>query len=113
MAYRKAVGEQHPADSRGVQRVPASTSLVPDTLFSPDTFFAPNNATGINNATTLKATLAETTYLGELAQHTLDLPNNTRIHASVLNPALSPTTTIGDTLTISTNPEDVIVLPGR
>ena len=60
----------------------------------------------------LKATVAETTYLGELAQHALDLPGKTRVHASVLNPALAPEAKPGDSVALATTPDDVIVLPG-
>ena len=64
-----------------------------------------------NGSASLKATLAETTYLGEIVQHALDLPGGVRVHASVLNPAMAPTARVGDRVGIVTSPEDVIVLP--
>ena len=59
----------------------------------------------------LRATVAHTTYLGELAQYALDLPGGLRVHASILNPALAPEAMPGDAVTISAAPADVIVLP--
>jgi iron(III) transport system ATP-binding protein len=59
----------------------------------------------------VQARVVQTTYLGELAQHALELPGGTRVHASVLNPALAPEARPGETVHISTDPADVIVLP--
>ncbi len=66
----------------------------------------------VNGSPALRATLAETIYLGELAQHALDLPGGLRVRASVLNPGADPLGRPGDTLAITAAPHDVIVLPG-
>jgi hypothetical protein len=60
--------------------------------------------------TTIGATLAETIFLGEMAQHTLELPGGSRVRANVINPGLEPLAAQGSSVQVSASPDDVIVL---
>ena len=66
---------------------------------------------GAGDAGALRATLVDTTFLGEMAQHTLAFANDLHIRASVMNPAGGPVAAPGTRVAIATAPEDVIVLP--
>ncbi|MBK7403126.1 MAG: ABC transporter ATP-binding protein [Phycisphaerales bacterium] len=57
------------------------------------------------------ATLIDTIFLGEMAQHTLELPNHVRIRASVINPAAHGALPPGGRVGLAASPEDVILLP--
>ncbi|MFG0258954.1 MAG: ABC transporter ATP-binding protein, partial [Phycisphaerales bacterium JB041] len=61
----------------------------------------------------LRATLLSTTYLGEIAQYVLELDSKQRVHAAVLNPALTPAQSPGDAVGLEVEPRDVIVLSGH
>lgn len=58
---------------------------------------------------TLSGRVVETTYLGELAQHVVELKDGVRVRAADMNPRAGA---IGaQTLTIGVAPEDVVLLP--
>ncbi len=61
----------------------------------------------------LPATRLETTYLGETAQHLIELKGDIRLKVAELNPAeirVDPAST-GDSVAIAIDPSDVVVLP--
>jgi iron(III) transport system ATP-binding protein len=53
--------------------------------------------------------LASSTYLGEIAQHVVDLTDGLSVRIVQLNPRLSPQT-IGSTVRITVNSDDVVIL---
>jgi iron(III) transport system ATP-binding protein len=59
---------------------------------------------------TLSGRVVETTYLGEIAQHVIELKGGVRVKAADLNPRAG---VIGDngTVTLGVAPEDVVLLP--
>lgn len=59
----------------------------------------------------LAATLLETTYLGEIAQHALELRDGQRVHVSVLNPPITAAHEPGGRVGLTIAPDDAIVLP--
>ncbi len=59
----------------------------------------------------LDAEIAETVYLGELAQHTLRLSGGVTLRASELNPAGPDPGRLGSRVAVSVAPQDVVVLP--
>jgi iron(III) transport system ATP-binding protein len=58
----------------------------------------------------IHATLLETTYLGEIAQHTLQLADGRRVRTSIINPPLEPPHRPGDHVGLRVDPDDVILL---
>lgn len=62
------------------------------------------------NTQSLTGTLAESVYLGEMAQHLIDLPGNTRIKAFEMHPAGAPERRPGTTVTIRINSSDIVLL---
>lgn len=68
--------------------------------------FRLNDPDGIN---TLFGSVADSTYLGEVAQLIIDLDGGERVHVSTLNPA--STSRAGERVRVSVAPEDVVVLP--
>ncbi len=58
---------------------------------------------------TLPARLLDTVYLGEIAQHTLELPGGARLKAAELNPP--PTPARASDLRIAVDPADVVIIP--
>ncbi|MBX3358626.1 MAG: ABC transporter ATP-binding protein [Phycisphaeraceae bacterium] len=54
--------------------------------------------------------LGETTYLGEVAQHLVELTPSTHIKVVELNPALDGLASRGSLVAVATSPQDVIVL---
>ena len=68
---------------------------------------------GVDAPGSLRAKLLSTTYLGEIAQYVLELDSGQRVHAAVLNPALTPAHNPGDSVGMAVEPRDVIVLDGH
>lgn len=68
---------------------------------------------GADSPGSLRAKLLSTTYLGEIAQYVLELDSGQRVHAAVLNPALTPAHNPGDSVGMAVEPRDVIVLDGH
>jgi iron(III) transport system ATP-binding protein len=59
---------------------------------------------------TLQGRIAESTYLGDTAQHLVELKGGTIIRVTELHPGLSTTTGRGANVTLVVRPEDVVVL---
>jgi iron(III) transport system ATP-binding protein len=58
----------------------------------------------------LSATLVNTTYLGEMAQHTVSLADQTRLHIAEFNPGFQARRTPGSPLTLFGRASDVVAL---
>lgn len=56
----------------------------------------------------LRGTIAETTYLGELAQHVIKLSDGTTVRAAEINPGGAPV--VGTQVDISIDPADIVVI---
>ena len=60
--------------------------------------------------TTLEGRIAESTYLGDTAQHIVELKGGTTVRVTELHPGLNTTTRPGSNVTLMVRPEDVVVL---
>lgn len=63
---------------------------------------------GNNSHNSLSGRILETIYLGEMAQHIIELPGEQRIKVFELHPPTTPRSE--DAVTLSVDPEDVVVL---
>lgn len=73
-----------------------------------------DGAPGANEPNTLPGRIVETTYLGELAQHVVELPGRTLVKVAELNPMHLAHGSGGRTeVTVSVNPADVVLLPSE
>ena len=68
---------------------------------------APQRASAPNS---LRGRILDTTYLGELAQYTVELPGEIQVKAADLNP-LAARSRAGEPVTLTVAPEDIVVLP--
>jgi iron(III) transport system ATP-binding protein len=64
---------------------------------------------GAGRAPGLRGVIVDTTYLGELAQHTVELAGQVRVKVADLNPATSRPAR--ETVTLAVDPPDVVLLP--
>jgi len=63
-----------------------------------------------HSASGLRGTLIETMYLGEIAQHTVEIIGGTRLKVAVLNPGPATLSPPGREVTLSAAPMDVVLL---
>jgi iron(III) transport system ATP-binding protein len=63
------------------------------------------------NINTFGGVIADSTYLGEIAQHLIDIPGPHRLKVAQLNPAPIATHPIGSHIPLSVSPEDVVMVP--
>ena len=66
-----------------------------------------------NAQVTIEGKRLETTYLGETAQHLVELPGGVRVKIAELNPAPAHLDPANSDVTLTINPEDIVVLPTR
>lgn len=71
----------------------------------------PQASTSAPRRNLMPGRVVESTYLGETEQLIVELPGQTRVKVAHLNPGAS--TRIGERVTLSAAPEDVVVLPGE
>lgn len=73
----------------------------------PETLAVTDDAEGPNR---LQGRIVETTYLGELVQHVVELPGELRVRVARLNPGGTDPAE-GDRVTITVDPDDVVLVP--
>jgi ABC-type Fe3+/spermidine/putrescine transport system ATPase subunit len=90
---------------------PVLLSLRPETLrlSSPDSPLATRDSCSPNS---LRGRILDTTYLGELAQHTVELAGQVRVKVAALNPAAAHPPA-GSPISLTIDPSDVVVLPAE
>ena len=64
-----------------------------------------------NGGPGLRGRLIDTVYLGELAQHTVEITGGARLKVAVLNPGPAQATPAGREVTLTINPQDVVLVP--
>src|SRR5690606_37936139 len=73
-----------------------------------------DNGAGAHEPNTLPGRILEMTYLGELAQHVVELPGRTLVKVAELNPLHLPHGSgAGGEVTVSVSPSDVVLLPSE
>jgi hypothetical protein len=69
-----------------------------------------DGATPTKGASTLRGHIVETTYLGELAQHTVELAGKIRVKVAALNPAAAHSRA-NEPVSLTIEAADVVILP--
>jgi ABC-type Fe3+/spermidine/putrescine transport system ATPase subunit len=83
----------------------ATLSVRPESLMLTD-----RGTVSAGGASVLQGTLLETTYLGEIAQHIVELKGGTKLKVAEVNPAYGTRREAGSTVAVSARAEDVVVL---
>jgi iron(III) transport system ATP-binding protein len=83
----------------------AVLSVRPESLKLTDRATMPVGGTSV-----LEGTLLETTYLGELAQHIVELKGGTKLKVAEVNPAYGTRRQVGSAVAVSARADDVVVL---
>jgi iron(III) transport system ATP-binding protein len=89
---------------RSAHAVPADAASSLLCSLRPEAFRISSGGRGAEN--TIRARIIDSVYLGELAHHEVEAQGGTRFHIAQLNPRAA----LGADLTLSVDPEDVVVL---